>query len=579
MKALIAAGAAIFCLAAAPAPTYHLDLSRYFTSAAAEAQSRSAVLADAAAFSASATPSTAPALLRWLQRYDALLEGLERHDTYVYLQAEEYDRDIADARADAELGDAEDRITDRVVEAAQQLGAARIAQWTRLPSLAPYRYLLTSSLAAAKHRLSPVQAHTVTVAVTPALDAAAAGYKTLRKSSATIESQQDAYAALLVAIASTRNGVARLLGFHSATDAAYFDRSLDPASVERTLRAVRESGAYARYRAVAARAPKATFAPPQYAIADALALILGAEQPMGAEYAGAYADLLDPVHARLEICTTPECDDGGFSVGFAGITSGVYYGHYDGALRAVRAIAHESGHAVHREFMSRHQPIAAYNRGPAFMFESFAIFNELLFLDSLYENAPNAAQRAYYLNSFLEDLTFQVFGSAGETDLESSIYRGVDDGSVKTAADLDALTTRVFARYDPASSSDPATPLYWARDRLFFTDPLYDVNYLYAGLLAAKYFADFKRDPKAFAPRYVALLKNGFDASPADLERRFLGIDLSDENALVANATTLIDARTNELAQLYPSRRPSTRALRALLRVTSGARPATPLPG
>ena len=551
MKAFLTTVAAVFCLAAAPAPTYHLDLARYFTSAAAEARTRSTVLADAKAFAASATPSTAPALLRWLQRYDALLEDLERHDTYVYLRAEEDDRDVADAKADAELGDAEDRMTDRVVEVAQRLGAARIEQWTRLPSVAPYRYLLTSSLAAAKHRLNPVQAHTVAVAVTPALDAAAAGYKTLRKSSATIESQQDAYAALLVAIASTRNGVARLLGFRSAAEAAYFDRTLEPASVERTLRAVRDSGAYARYHAIATRAPKAAFAPPQLAVADAVALILDAERPMGGEYAGAYADLLDPTHARLEICTAPECDDGGFSVGFAGVTPGVYYGHYDGALRAVRAVAHESGHAVHREFMSRHQPIAAYNRGPAFMFESFAIFNEFLFLDSLYEHATDAAQRAYYLNYFLDDLTFQVFGSAAETDLESSIYRGVDDGTVKTAADLDALTQRVFARYDAATSSDPATQLYWARDRLFFTDPLYDVNYLYAGLLAATYFADFKRDPQAFAPRYVALLKNGFDASPADLERRFLGINLSDEKALVATATALIDARTAELSQLY----------------------------
>jgi oligoendopeptidase F len=551
MKAFLTAAAAVFCLAAAPEPTYHLDLARYFTSAAAEAQSRSAVLADAKAFAASATPASAPALLSWLRRYDALLEGLERHDTYVYLRAEEDDRDVAGAKADAELGDAEDRISDRVVEAAQRLGPARIAQWTRLPSLAPYRYLLTSSLAAAKHRLSPVQAHTVTVAVTPALDAAAAGYKTLRKSPATIESQQDAYAALLVAIASTRNGVARLLGFHSAAEAAYFDRSIAPASVKRTLRAVRDSGSYARYRAVAARAPKAAFAPPERSIADAVTLILDAERQMGAEYAGAYADLLDPARARLEICTAPECDDGGFSVGFVGVTSGVYYGHYDGVLRAVRAVAHESGHAVHRQFMSRHQPIAAYNRGPAFVFESFAIFNELLFLDSLYEHAADPAQRAYYLNYFLDDLTFEVFGSAAETDLESSIYRGVDDGSVKTAADLDALTVRVFARYDANSALDPATKLYWARDRLFFTDPLYDVNYLYAGLLAATYFADFKRDPKTFAPRYVALLKNGFDASPAELERRFLGIDLSDEKALVATAASLIDARTDELSQLY----------------------------
>jgi oligoendopeptidase F len=185
------------------------------------------------------------------------------------------------------------------------------------------------------------------------------------------------------------------------------------------------------------------------------------------------------------------------------------------------------------------------------MFESFAIFNELLFLNHLYETAPTDAQRAYYLNYFLQDAAFQVYGSAEETELESAIYRGVDDGTLKTAADFDALTSRIFARYDPASASDPATALYWARDRLYFTDPLYDVNYLNAGLLALAYFSVFQSDPNTFSKAYIALLKNGFNDSPAALVRHFLGINPSDESALVASAAALIDARTQILAKLY----------------------------
>ena len=178
---------------------------------------------------------------------------LERHDIYVYLKAEENDHDIADAKADDALGNAEQLISDRVVTAAQYLGESRIARFTRNHSLAPYSYLLTNSLGLAAHRLSTAEARSITVAVTPVLDAASASYRALRKSSATIKSNQDAYAALLVSIAGARNGVARLRGFPSATQAAYFDRSIDTASVERTLQAVRDSGAYARYLAVAAK--------------------------------------------------------------------------------------------------------------------------------------------------------------------------------------------------------------------------------------------------------------------------------------------------------------------------------------
>ncbi|HYL26425.1 MAG TPA: M3 family metallopeptidase [Candidatus Nitrosotalea sp.] len=540
---------ALAALVAAAPDTYSIDLNRYFSSAAAEAQSRAAVLAEAKAFAASATPVTAPDLLRWLQRYDSLLKSLERHDIYVYINAEKDERDEADAKADDTLGAAEDLISDRIVEEAASLGNARILALTQSPALRPYRYLLLASLAKAAHRLSPAETHSVNIAVMPVLDAAAASYKALRKSNASVESNQEAYAALLVSIASARNGVARLRGFATAAQESYFVKGIAPASVERVLAAVRASDAYARYRSVTAKAPKSRFTPPNIGIAGALALILAAEQPMGTQYAGAYAQLLNPANRRLEICTAPECDATGFSVGFAGVESGVFFGGYNGTVRNVRALAHESGHAVHRQFVSQGQPIAAYNRGPSFMFESFAIFNELLFIDHLYKSAPAAAERAYYLNYFLDDATFQVFGSAEETDLESAIYRGVDDGTLKTAAGFNALTLKTFARYDPASAQDQTTPLSWARNRLFFTDPLYDVNYLYAGLLALEYFARFERDPAAFSTRYVALLKNGFDDSPAALEKRFLGIDLTNEQALVANASALIEERTLTLRQ------------------------------
>jgi oligoendopeptidase F len=548
--------AAALLLGSTSAGQYQIDQTRYFSSPLAEAASRAKLTARADAFVASATPSTAPAMQRWLERYDDLLRDLQRHDIFVYLRAEENDDDTLDAKADDALGELQDRVVDRIVLAVQQLGAARVTEMAHSSRLVPYRHLLEGSLAGAAHRLNRTEARAVEVSVMPVLDAAATSYKALRKSSDAIASRQDAYAALLVSIAAARNGIARLRHFAGAPEASYFDKALSLDSVERALAAIGASTAYARYRSVATLAPKPEYTPPPIAIADAIALILAAEQPMGNEYRSAYAALLSPENHRFESCTQRQCDDTGFSLGFSGVESAVYFGGYGGSINAVRAIAHESGHAVHREFMSGNQPIAAYNLGPSFMFESFAIFNELLFLDHLYKTAPNDEQRAYYLNDFLKDATFQVFGSAEETELESAIYRGVDDGTIRTAADFNALTTKVFARFDPASAQDPDTALYWARDRLFFTDPLYDVNYLYAGLLALQYFVAFQRDPEPFSKRYVALLKNGFSDSPAALEERFLGIHLSDEAGLAANATALIADRTNVLSKLYSSGAP-----------------------
>lgn len=555
MKVFSCALAALLFLAAVSPGSYQIDLTRYFPKAAAEEQSRGKLISEAEAFAASSTPTTITAMQRWLREYDALLRRLERHDIYVYLRAEEDDRDAADAKADGALGELESRIDDRLAHAAKALGPVRIADLTQSSSLRPYRYLLDAALSQSAHQLSAAQEQTVHQVAQPVLNAAAAGYKALRASATSVARDQNAYAALLTAIVAARNGIARLRGFSGAPEASYFDKSISAASVERTLAAVRASTAYARYRSVAARAPQPGFSPLPLSVDAAIPLILAAEQPMGAQYATTYAALLDPRNRRLEICGASGCDRTGFSVGFAGTESAVYFGNYAGSVGSVRALSHESGHAAHREFMNLNQPVAAYNRGPSFMFESFAIFNELLCLDHLYRTAPDPEQRAYYLDYFLKDATFQVFGSAQETDLESAIYRGVDAGTLRTAADLDALTVQTFERYDPTATQTPDAALYWARDRLFFTDPLYDVNYLYAGLLALKYFSDFQTDPNRFSQRYVALLKNGFNDTPAALEKRFLAIDLSNEAGLVADAAALIDERTAVLSAIYSNGR------------------------
>ncbi|MBV8372337.1 MAG: M3 family oligoendopeptidase, partial [Candidatus Eremiobacteraeota bacterium] len=571
-------------VAASTAPS-QLDLRHYFATASEEASSRAALTAQVNAFDRSSPVMNADGLNAWLEKSDTLRAAIERHDIYVYLRAEEDTDDVADARADDAMSELEMGLDRRIESVIAGIGSSRIAAMVySSPKLARYRYFLMQTLARASHRLAPGEARAVAATVDPALSRTAASYKALRsaalapsmEAASTLVTRkalflmrwtpfiahEDAFAAQLLAIVPLRNGVARLQGFAGAPAAAYFAQSLSPAFVARTLAAVRASDALQRYHETAALlaaailrvAPEtvhvydldalSAFTPPAMTFEQARATILQAEQPMGDAYASAFARLLDPVNARLELCTDTRCDRTGFSVGFAGSESGVYFGGYDGGIDRVRAVAHESGHAVHRQFMNEHQPIAAYNQGPNFMFESFAIFNELLFWDHLFATATEASQRIYYLNRFLDDATFQIFGSAQETDLEAQIYAGADAGTLKTASDLDALTTRTLREYDPLLAAEPEARAYWARDSLYYTDPLYDVSYLYAGLLALAYFDEYERDRSTFARNYVRLLSNGFDRSPADLERTFLGIDLGNEKALVAGASALIVRRT-----------------------------------
>jgi oligoendopeptidase F len=65
-------------------------------------------------------------------------------------------------------------------------------------------------------------------------------------------------------------------------------------------------------------------------------------------------------------------------------------------------------------------------------------------------------------------------------------------------------------------------------------------------LLALKYFDLYKTKPDWFVPRYLALLKNGFNQSPAELLHQFLAIDLS-APALLNDDLALLNHRLDQL--------------------------------
>jgi oligoendopeptidase F len=571
--------------------SYHIDLRGYFPTETAERTQRDNLLADVDTFTMVPPSSlrTSRALLRWLITRESLVKGLHRHDVYVYLRAEADIDDHADAAADAAISDALGRIDAATQREFERLGPAALNRlMAQNTDLAAYRYLIESTLRQAEHASQNGEA--VRLLADPALSSLADSYRSLLRavqpaprspvSNTTArqafeagwepyQKNETAFSGLLIPIVQLQDGKARLRGFAGAPEAAYFGAGLTAAEVNGVLVALQRSTPYKRYEIVIAAAAARqlhepidklhawdldaadSYQPARTDFSDAVSLILAAEQPMGAEYAGQFARLFEPANHRVELCEGDKCDDTGFSFGYAGTTSGLFYGSYRGTTDSIRALAHEAGHAVHREFMNENQPLAAYNSGPHFIFESFAIFNELLLLDRLCQTAPTPAAKAYYLRKFLDDATFQVYGSAREADLEQQIYGGVRNGRVHSAKDLDVLTLKVFSQYLGAPALAPEMSVYWARNRLYFTDPLYDVNYLFAGLLALEYLRQFEADPQNFSQRYVSLLKNGFTDTPQRLEEKFLGIDLDNSERMVSNAATLIEERTTTLERLY----------------------------
>jgi oligoendopeptidase F len=587
--------ATLFALAvtvgATSAPTYRVDLTRYFASPAAEAAQRPTLMAELDRFIADSTHplATPAALLALLRADDRLRREIRLHELYEHLRAAADTEDHAAAAADLALGFAEDRLDAARAHAIRQAGQPALDRFLAIePALAPWRHLVESDV---QLRAAAVaNEHAVAVLAKPALESLAKAYGDLRRAALVAghsasapadaaaafhakwtpwQTNGPAFAALLVPIATIQDGQARLQGYTDAAEAAYASQGLTSPQVHAVLAAVRVSPAWANYTTLVASATARRLGVPPdrvtpwqmegdgswhaqpVALPEALERILAAEREVGPAYADQFERLLDPASARVDWCRGPSCDDVGFSVGAPGATSALFYGAYDGGIDSVRAVAHEAAHAVHRQLMSEHQPIAAYQSGPKFIFESFAIFNELLVLDHLQRSATTREDQRGLLRWFIDDAIRQVFGSARETALEEALHADVQAGRARTAADLDARTLAVFADYTPPQQRSEDSRAFWSRNRLYFIDPFYDTNYLFAGLLALAWLRQFEQDPRDFERRYVALLENGFDAPPQAILQRFMHIDLADGAGLVRDANATIVARTAALARLY----------------------------
>jgi oligoendopeptidase F len=294
--------------------------------------------------------------------------------------------------------------------------------------------------------------------------------------------------------------------------------------------------------------PAPGFTPPITSLPEARNVFHEAFAELGRDYQAEFDALLDPANGRADILPggAPNRYGGGFSVGFPGSTSILFCGRYDGTFKDLSVIAHEGGHATHRQLMTANGVSPSYATGPNFLFESFAAFNELVLADFMAEHAATPELQRYYRDRWMYIKGLSAFDGAQDALLEQAIYDGVAAGTVRNADDLDRLTLRIDSQFSRFPASTPELRTRWAAVSLMFEDPLYDVNYVYGGLLALKYYQLYSTRREWFVPRYLALLKNGFNQSPAELLNQFLGIDLSGP-ALLNDDLELLNRRLDQM--------------------------------
>ncbi|MDF4003094.1 M3 family metallopeptidase [Luteibacter sp. PPL552] len=602
--------AVLLLLGATPlgATDYHIDPTPYFATPAQEASDLAALQADVAAFAPPA-PLTPANLLGYLRHAEALLARSQRHAAYLHLRAalDIDDHAASDARSSA--GSASDAVVDQVRATLRRFDDAGFRAAVKAePSLARYAYVRERAIRNQAHAL-PREGQDVLDALSDTAGEAlwttyqktrrATRYGLVHTAHGDLDVAKDAvrlaadpdrnvrrqawrqreaaddglaetYAAILIGVVRLNDREATLQHFADAPEAAYVSRQFDKNDVHATVAAVEAQADvlkdYQRLRAAQAgkalgvddvhswdmTVPPPGVTPPTFDLARLRDTIPAALVPLGDDYVRHFRDLLDPSTHRTDLAAAQghRVNDS-FSIAAPGVPAGLFLGTWTPTVHAASVVAHEGGHAIHSQLMNEHGVSPFYNHGPSWMHEGIAILNEMLFYEYLYRHAPDAATKAWYLQAQLDEMTFEIFTSAEEARLEEAIYDGVRAGTIRSAGDLDTLTLATTSRFEIWPGIDPELAHAWIGKRLMYEDPLYLVNYLYAGLLATRMFDMAMNDPADFRRRYAALMAEGFDAPPATLLRTFFGRDVPPAE-LVRADMALLRRKTDALRRLYP---------------------------
>jgi oligoendopeptidase F len=576
----IAAAAAAATAQQAPDAAPRLSPTLYFADSAAERSSRAGLHARIEALARAIEAADYSSLVERLTEANEVLVALQRHDAYLRARTLENTQDRAAKDAYAALNDDESAVNAAMESRLQRVPRDQIA------GLGRYAKLARDVQAGAAHRLLPDAERyrgSVVVAaeqsMSDAYDARIASIgdfkgvtspdvgtrrAALARRDSAFDSAAPVIATLLGTLIDVENRDAAAHGFRNAADQKYAALGLRDTLVERTLAAVAaQASVYKDYETLIAE-----YAARHLGVARALSderdvglstaaavpfeqgrqIVLDALAPLGPDYVRRFARLLDPANGRLDMSGGAQRANTGTSIVAYDAPVALYVTTYTGSLGNLRVIAHEGGHAIHRELMNA-DSLPVYERtGPHDLFEGYAIFNQWLLLDHAAKVAGTAADRERALETLLASMAVEIFTSAEETGFERSLYAAATAHPSLDRARIDEIYRASIAPYEYWPMSDVGTSRRWMSKELLFEDPLYLVNYLYASFVAVALWDRSRVDPD-FARKYEALLRRGFDADPNVLLES-MGIRLGDPG-VIARAGALFKEKTDELEALY----------------------------
>lgn len=331
---------------------------------------------------------------------------------------------------------------------------------------------------------------------------------------------------------------ARVRGFDSALQAATYSNAI-PEEVYYNLVKVAREGAPALQRYLELRREAlgletleiwdlyAPLVEPPYKdidFEDAKQIVANALAPMGPEYIELYWRGFD--EAWVDVYESKGKASGAYSWGTY-CSKPYLLLNYGGTFRDVSTLAHEYGHSLHQYLANQAQPYI-YASYRTFIAEIASMTNEAILNQKMLTEAKSATEKAYLLQSYLDEFRAGFFRQASFADFEMQAHAKVEAGAALTKESLNSLYADIFsAYYGKAVRADELNASEWSRISHFLrTDNFYVYQYATSFVAATALAKEILTEGQPARQRFLDMLRAGSSDYPMALLKR-AGVDMN----------------------------------------------------
>lgn len=287
----------------------------------------------------------------------------------------------------------------------------------------------------------------------------------------------------------------------------------------------------------------------EYSIEDAQDMVLKAISVLGEDYTSKFEYVFS--NRFIDYCQYKGKCNGGYNLSTLDKNSRILMS-FNGDLLSVSTIAHEGGHHVNHQYITKSNP-PQYRDLCVFVAEVASLTNECLLSNYLLQHSASHSEKMSSLENLLDLFVSNFFGAVREGKMEEEMYHQVSSGLSLTKEFLNDLSySSIKKYYGNEIELDQGLENGWVRRSHYYMN-FYLYSYAICMSVAVICAKKILSKDQEFISKYIQFLSAGSDLTPLDIYK-IIDIDLTDEKIYV-EAINYFQSLVDQYSQLIAERK------------------------